>query len=212
LLAKFGLEATVPNRLYFNSATSEYLTTSSSSSVLAPTYSTTYDNGVIVLGPTKPANCSSLDMDFNAIEGGTYTLEFWLTDLPQTVDLETLLSATLTTGSMPVTKFSVRSWDSAVGQPTDLDGSLSFVQSEAKSLVLNSGGAEVLDSEIVIDAFYGCVNDLTPYMTGDENLLLVKHAIPSSPLVISITIQDCLGQTIDAEGTLSLNVQKNEGN
>jgi hypothetical protein len=150
-------------------------------------------------------------MEFAEIEGGTYALEYWLTDLPQTIDLETLLSATLTEGSMPVTKFSIRSWDSAVGQPTDLDGSLSFVQSEAKSLVLNSGGAEVLDSEIVIDAFYGCLEDLGPYMVGYPDLLQVKHAIPSYPLVINITIQDCLGQTIDAEGTLSLNVQKNEG-
>ena len=93
----------------------------------------------------------------------TLTLSVEIEQLPQTVDLETLVGTTLTTGSMPVTAFSFYSWDAATSSAIELESRLAFLQAQGKNLVLSATGASAITEDLIkIDNFFGCLQDGSP--------------------------------------------------
>ena len=102
---------------------------------------------------------------------------------------------------MKISSFSFWSWDETAQQEKDVESRLSFIQKQGKTLVLNADGATVMENVLIrVDAFFGCANYVTSIMAAHP--LLLKHAEPSDPLLISITIRECTIQTITAvEGT-----------
>ena len=159
---------------------------------MSPSFSTTLSNGVVRLGATKPANCTDPAMGFATIAGGTtHNIDLTIEELPQTIDLETLIGATLTTASMPVTTFSFYSWDSATSSAIELESRLGFLQAQGKNLVLSATGASAITEDMIqIDNFFGCVNDVSPFL-NTQNTLLLKHAAPTSPLLIKLSVCEC---------------------
>jgi hypothetical protein len=93
----------------------------------------------------------------------TLTLSVEIEQLPQTVDLETLVGTPLTTGSMPVTAFSFYSWDAATSSAIELESRLAFLQAQGKNLVLSATGASAITEDLIkIDNFFGCLQFGSP--------------------------------------------------
>ena len=133
------------------------MTTDKTDTVFSSSIAPTKANGVVVLGTSRPANCTD-SMAFNTIAGGTYTLKYQIEDLPQTVDLETLLGSALTTGSMAISGFQFLSWDTASSATIDVQSSLINLSAQTKNLVFSATGATpVTNAKIKIETFYGCV-------------------------------------------------------
>jgi len=180
---------------------------------MSPSFSTTLSNGVVRLGATKPANCTDPAMGFATIAGGTtHNIDLTIEELPQTIDLETLIGATLTTASMPVTTFSFYSWDSATSSAIELESRLGFLQAQGKNLVLSATGAGPITQDFIkIDNFFGCVQDVSPFL-NTQNTLLLKHAAPASPLLLKLTICVCQCHQLTAvPGMLEIYMPKNKG-
>ena len=67
----------LPYRLISDTLTPpKYFTTTKTTSVMSPTFATTYTNGAVLLGTSMPANCTSATMGFNSISGSTHTLSY----------------------------------------------------------------------------------------------------------------------------------------
>ena len=158
--------SSVPWKLMKDSTNNVYVTTPKSNSVMSPSFSTTLSNGVVRLGTTKPVNCTNASWGFASIAGGTKTVTFDIEQLPQTINLETLLATTLTTAAMPVSGFSFYSWNAATSTAIELESRLGFLQAQGKNLVLSAAGASAITDDIIkIDNFFGCVEDVTPFLT-----------------------------------------------
>ena len=154
-----GPSTSLPYRLMSDTSTPpKYFTTTKTTSVMSPTFATTYSNGAVLLGTSMPANCTSATMGFNSISGSTHTFSYDVEQLPKTIDLEALSGGSLTTDSMPVTGFSFYSWNPTTSTMGDLDTRLNFLQVQGKNLVLPTTGATAVDAAMIkIDTFFGCV-------------------------------------------------------